>query len=131
MTVGMEYEQRMARAVMNILDDWALEAEDMLRILDLPESFRSRHLERCRNGGSFPQDENVQTRIELILGIAEALRTTYPRNSQTGALWLKRPHRRFDNRPPLATMIEGGTSGLIAIRAELDCGYAWELSQTY
>src|SRR5438552_1412837 len=104
---------------MRILDDWALQAADIVRILDLPEGFRTRHLDRYRNGGAFPRDDNVQIRIELILGIAESLRTTYPPNSHTGSLWLTRPHRRFDNRTPLHTMVKDGQSGLIAIRAEL------------
>ena len=129
MSVTEEEEQRLARAVMHVLDDWGLQAADILRILELPDSFRTRHLDRCRNGGVFPGDENVRIRIELVLGIAEALRTSYPRNSHTGVLWLNRPHRRFDNRTPLHTMVEDGKSGLMAIRAELDCGYAWDLSQ--
>ena len=130
MSATEEEEQHLARTVMCILDEWGIQAADILRILDLPDSFRARHLDRCRNGGVLPDDENVRVRIDLILGIAEALRTSYPRNSHTGVLWLNRPHRRFDNRTPLHTMVEDGKSGLMAIRAELDCGYAWDLSQT-
>ena len=118
----------LASAVMCALDEWGLSAEQIMQILALPSSVRSRHLERFRQGSAFPETAIVAERAELVLGIAEALRTTYPRNSRMASVWLRRNHRRFDGRSPLQVMAEDGTSGLIAIRTEVDCGYAWDLS---
>ena len=119
----------LSRAVMRALDEWGLSSEDILRLLCLPESVRSRHLDRFRQGGAFPEDIGVFQRVEQVVGIAEALRTTYPRNAHMAAIWLNRPHRRFNRRTPVQAMVEDGLEGLIAIRSELDCGYAWDLSQ--
>jgi hypothetical protein len=122
-------ESALSRVVMSTLDEWGLSSDEILHLLCLPDSVRSRHLDRFRQGNAFPQDAGVMQRVEQVVGIAEALRTTYPRNAHMAAVWLNRPHRRFDQRTPLRAMVDDGLPGLIAIRSELDCGYAWDLSQ--
>jgi len=64
----------------------------------------------------------------MMLGIIDALRTTYPRNLQMGARWMVAPHIRLQNRCPLQAMLEDGEQGVVAVLSELDCAYAWELS---
>ena len=63
-----------------------------------------------------------------LLGIIDALRTTYPRNVNMGPRWMNTPHRRMKERTPVHTMLEDGESGVITVLSELDCAYAWELS---
>ncbi len=128
----MSPQERLAltRAIMYLLDRWGLGAQDIIRLLALPPDTRTRHLARFRTDTPFPEDHEVMTRVEHLVGIADALRTTYPRNANMGPLWLRTPHRRFQRRTPLATMIEGGLNGLISVRAELDCAYAWERSES-
>lgn len=123
-------EQRLAvtHKVMAAVDEWGLNGEQILAVLDMPEGHRTRHLQKYRKDTPLPDDEQVNNRIIRLLGIIDALRTTYPRNLQMGARWMKMPHRRFKQRSPLHTMLEDGDTGVIAVLAELDCTYAWELS---
>jgi hypothetical protein len=114
--------------VMNALDEWGLSGEQILAVLDLPKTERSRHLAKYRKDTPFPDDEKVAARVTFLLGIIDALRTTYPRNLQMGARWMAAPHVRLNNRCPLQAMLEDGETGVVAVLSELDCAYAWELS---
>lgn len=114
--------------VMNALDEWGLNGEQILAVLDLPNTERSRHLAKYRKDTPFPEDKKVACRVTFLLGIIDALRTTYPRNLQMGARWMAEPHVRLKNRCPLQAMLEDGETGVVAVLSELDCAYAWELS---
>ena len=123
-------EQKLLRTqkVMNALDEWGLTGEQILVVLDFPKTERSRHLAKYRKDTPFPDDEKVTSRVIYLLGIIDALRTTYPRNVQMGARWMAAPHVRLQNRCPLQAMLEDGENGVVAVLSELDCAYAWELS---
>ena len=112
---------------MRLMDDWGLESKQIIKLLDLPRNIRTRHLDKFRNGDAFPESVETQQRIEHIAGIADALRTSYPRNMHMASRWLNTPHRRFKNRTPLATMVDS-ESGLLEVSSELDCAYAWDKS---
>lgn len=114
--------------IMAAVDEWGLSGEQILAVLDMPDGQRSRHLQKFRKDTPFPDVEQVNNRIVRLLGIIDALRTTYPRNLQMGARWMNMPHRRFKQRTPVHTMLEDGETGVIAVLSELDCAYAWELS---
>lgn len=114
--------------IMAAVDEWGLNGEQILAVLDMPEGERTRHLQKYRKDTALPDIEQVNNRMVCLLGIIDALRTTYPRNLQMGARWMKMPHRRFKKRSPLITMLEDGETGVIAVLSELDCTYAWELS---
>jgi hypothetical protein len=133
MTIAMttiSAEQRLlhTKKVMDALDEWGLSGEQILAVLDFPETERSRHLAKYRKDTPFPDDERVACRVKFLLGIIDALRTTYPRNLQMGARWMAAPHVRLQNRCPLQAMLEDGEQGVVAVLSELDCAYAWELS---
>ncbi len=115
------------KMTMQLMDDWGLEGKQIIQLLALPTSVRIRHLEKFRKGDAFPMNEETLIRIEHIAGIADALRTTYPRNTQMGSRWLHTPHRRFRNNTPIETMLKSDT-GLLRVRSELDCAYAWDQS---
>ncbi len=119
---------QITQAVMQLLDDWNISASHIITLLGLPGKTRTRHLERFRNSIPLPNDPAVMRRVEHLAGIADALRTTFPRNSTMGSIWLRKPHRRSKNHAPLDIMIRD-INGLIAIRAELDCAYAWQRSE--
>ena len=114
--------------IMAAVDEWGLSGDQILAVLDLPETQRSRHLQKFRDDTSLPDTEAVNMRIATLLGIIDALRTSYPRNLNMGARWMNMPHRRFQKRTPVRTMLEDGSEGVIAVLSELDCSYAWELS---
>lgn len=130
MTVTISTEKQLLRTqkVMTALDDWGLTGEQILAVLDMPSSHRSRHLAKYRKDTPFPEDANISCRVTFLLGIIDALRTTYPRNLQMGARWMAAPHIRLKNRCPLQAMLEDGENGVVAVLSELDCAYAWELS---
>ena len=114
-----------ARTVMAILDGWGLTAEQQMVMLSLPDNIPGRALRRYRDGTPFPENEKVNERIEHILAIAEALRTTYPHNASMSNIWIKRTNKHFVTRPPLIIMIEDGLNGLLHVRSHLDCTFDW------
>ena len=129
----MTEEQRLARTlkVMTAIDQWGLSGEQTLAILNFPDGERARHLQKYRKDTAFPDEEQINDRVVRLLGIIDALRTSYPRNLQMGPRWMQKPHRRLKDRPPLVAMLEDGESGVIAVLSELDCTYAWELSGSH
>ena len=126
--ISAELKLRHTLKVMEALDGWGLSGEQILAVLDFPKTERSRHLAKYRKDTPFADDENVTCRVTFLLGIIDALRTTYPRNLQMGARWMAAPHVRLKNRCPLQAMLEDGENGVVAVLSELDCAYAWELS---
>ncbi len=119
-------DARMAltRTTMNVLDSWRLETEQMRAVLDMPESVRARAFHRFRDDTPFPDEPQVLRRVDYVLRIADALRTTYPRNPEMGARWIRQRNRRL-GRSPLTVMLEG-ESGLVSVLLELDCTFAWD-----
>ena len=126
----MNAEDRMTltRSTMQLLDDWGLQGRDILAVLDLPDSVKARGLAKYRDETPFPDDPAVMKRIEFLLRISEALRTTFPTNPQMRARWMRQANRHFGRRPPLAVILENGESGLVSVLAHLDCTYAWDLT---
>ena len=75
-----------------------------------------------------PDDPVVLRRARYLLRIADALRTTYPRNPRMSGRWVRQGHRRFGRRSPLSMILRDGESGLIAVLSELDCTFSWDLT---
>jgi len=115
--------------VVNMLDDWGIKASDQVNILALPQGTPTRMLRRYHDDTPLPDDPAVMQRVEHLLGIADALRTTFPRNANIGLMWLKQPCKRLRRRRPMDIMIEDGLSGLITVRTHLDCSFAWRESE--
>ena len=126
--ISPERRIMITQKVMTSLDDWGLSGEQILALLDFPEGHRSRHLQKYRKDTPLPDVESINTRVIRLLGIIDALRTSYPRNVNMGPRWMNTPHRRMQDRTPVHTMLEDGESGVITVLSELDCAYAWELS---
>lgn len=118
-----------ARIVMNLLEAWKLSNADKLSLLAFPASVRSRSLHKYHDGTPLPDDPEILKRAEHILGIADALRTSFPRNEQMGAFWMHKSNKRFRNRTPINCMLEDGLNGIVAVRVHLDCAYDWEISE--
>lgn len=118
----------LARMIMGILDGWGLNGDAIMSVLALPKGVPLRALRRYRENTPFPDDVAVYQRIEHIIGIADALRTTYPHNPPMGILWLRQSNRRFQDRPPLQLIVENGLQGLLEVRQHLDCSYDWHVN---
>jgi len=120
-----EDRTQLGRMVVNLLDDWGIGAADQVSILGLPEGTRTRMLRRFQDDTPLPDDPVVMKHVEHLLGIAEALRTTFPRNASIGLIWLQQPCKRLRRRRPMDILVEDGLSGLITVRTHLDCSFAW------
>jgi hypothetical protein len=118
----------LARVIVALLDEWGVSAGDQLTLLALPDGTRAGAIRQHRQGAPLPEDAAVAERIDHLLGIADALRTSYPRNNRMGAIWMNTVNYRFDDRTPLAAMLADGLNGLLAVRVHLDCAYDWNLS---
>lgn len=119
--------------IMAMLDNWGVSHENKILLLDLPAEIKTRVVRRFYIDRPLPDDSQVSQRIEHLMGIADAIRTSYPLNGQMAAFWLNKKNQRFENKTPLEFMLEGGTENVIAIRAHLDCAWDWkqdELNET-
>ena len=121
----LEKRIELTRAIISLLDDWGLSAVQQVEILGLPSGTRPGLIRQYRQNTPFPIDEQVAERIEHIIGIAEALRTSHPLNSAMDAIWINKANYRLDNRTPLSVMVEDGLRGIISVRAQLDCTFDW------
>jgi len=113
------------KTVMNVLDTWNLTTEQYVQILGLPCQTKKRQLDKYRSLKAFPDDVAIIKRLSHIVGISDALRTTFPRNLNMAEKWMNTNHRRFDNKTPLSVILDEGINGLCKVRSELDCTFAW------
>ncbi len=120
-----DHNIEVTKAVMHTLDDWKLSGENILSILALPEKVKVRHLSQYRNSTAFPDTDEVNERLRHILGIIDALSTSYPTNPRMSLFWMTRTSKKFQNRTPTQVIVEDGLEGLITIRKHLDCSYDW------
>jgi len=114
--------------VMKVLDSWNLTTEQTVQILGLSRQTKKRQLDKYRTLKAFPKEELIVKRLSHLVGISDALRTTFPRNVNMSEKWMKTQHRRFNNETPLSIILEQGIDGLCRVRAELDCTFAWNAS---
>lgn len=126
---AMSEEERLelTRGILNMLDEWAIEAKDQLVLLGL-DNVPAREVKRLRESRPLPDEPEVMQRVEHLISIADALRTTYPFSKRMGRLWMHKPNRKFRQRTPVATMVEDGIVGLVSVRSYLDCSYSWDIS---
>ncbi len=127
--LSTEERGELARVIMNILDSWGMSSEEKIAMLALPEGTRTRMLHKFYNNTPLPDEPQVTERIEHVLGIAKALRTSYPANPKMCRFWLNTRNRRFRNRTPLRAMLEDGLQGVVAVRVYLDCAYDWDTEE--
>jgi len=124
----VDEQGQFARLIIALLDDWGVSSEHQVQLLALPDGTRPGAIRHFRNGKALPDTDAVRERCEHLVGIADALRTSFPLNARMGGVWMNRDHRQFDSRTPLQVMIEDGLQGVISVRAHLDCAYDWDLS---
>jgi len=124
----LSLEDRLAitRGVMNLFDSWGLRAEESMALLNLDG--KPRQLVQYRHDKPFPEDPQLMKRVEYLIKIDAALRTTYPTNPNMGKRWLRQSSSKFQKRTPLATMIGEGEKGLVNVLCHLDCTFAWDMS---
>ena len=118
----------LARSIMAILDDWGLNAKQLANLLALPNGTPTRALRRYREDTPFPNDSALYERVEHIIGISDALRTSYPHNPPMAALWMKQANKRFEGISPIQKIVNEGLDGLMSVRSHVDCAYDWQIN---
>jgi hypothetical protein len=125
-TLSHEQQINLTLRVIAVLDEWRITSADKIYLLALPGGTRTRSIQKYQQGDTpLPFDDTVHEHVEHLLGIGHSLRLANPRNTAAGSLWLNRPHRRFDDRTPIAVMLEEGLAGIVDIRKEIDCSFDW------
>jgi len=118
----------LSRSIVELLNQWGVDDADQITLLGLPSDTKPRVLRRYYENTALPNTSDINERLDHLLGIADALRTSNPRNAAAGSIWLHSVNYRFDNRTPLDAMIQDGIGGLLAVRTHLDCAYDWNQS---
>jgi len=123
--------QQLTQGVMEYLDSWQLSAEQILAILGLEDEVKKRNLQSFRMGDKpFPETSDIMERLDHVIGIADALRTTFPFSDKMRLMWLRKPHRRFQRNTPLSViMADDSTNGLLKVRMEVDCAYGYAINE--
>ena len=95
----MTHEERLelTRGILNMLDDWQISGRDQIAILGVDGPVRE--LKRMRDQRALPDEKDVMIRVEHLICIADALRTTFPFSRQMGRLWMHKPNKRFSGNP--------------------------------
>ncbi len=121
----------LTQGVMTYLDGWKLSSEQALAVLGITEKAKTRHIKSYRMGEKpFPETDDLLIRIDHIVGIADALRTTFPFSDAMRFTWLRKAHRRFQKNTPLAVIMgDDSPNGLMKVRMEVDCSYGYTISE--
>lgn len=128
--LSSEQKIEFTKSIMAMLDNWGVSHENKILLLDLPPEIRARAVRRFYIDKPLPETGEVLQRLDHLLGIADAIRTSFPLNGQMAAFWLNKKNNRFDDMTPLDFMLQGGTENVIAIRAHLDCAWDWKQDET-
>ena len=123
--LSAEQKLELTQSIMVMLDDWGLSNHNKMILLDLPSDIKLRAMRRFYQDQPLPDHAQVLERVDHLLGIADALRTSFPLNSQMTTFWLNKINPRFNNQTPLDYMLEGGINHVVAIRTHLDCAWDW------
>ncbi|MCU7904661.1 MAG: MbcA/ParS/Xre antitoxin family protein [Candidatus Thiodiazotropha sp. (ex Epidulcina cf. delphinae)] len=114
------------RGVMKLFASWGLHSDEMMTLLDMPG--KARHFAKYRDNKPLPDSPDIMKRIEYLVRIDDALRTSYPTNPAMGKRWLRQRSHKFDKHSPLSMMMGDGEQGMIYVLSRLDCTFAWDQS---
>ena len=110
----------MAKALINLFDQWEIDNNARLNLLGLSEKSRSL-LNKYRKGDQgLPASRDAIDRVGWLLAIHKALRLLFPHNEQLCKSWVTRRNAAFDNHTPLEIMTEQGIIGLANVSRYLD-----------
>ena len=115
-----------AQEIMRILDDWGINSDAQIAILGCQEHIKPRDMRKYREGmKALPESEDINARVEHILGIAHALHTSYPSRPEAGASWMGQRNGKLRGRTPIQCILQDGRRGMVKVRTTVDCAWAW------
>lgn len=115
----------LAQVIMRLLDEWEIESAQRVTLLGFPEDTRPRSLARYRSGDALPEDNDVLLRAQYLLEIHHALSTTFPMVDAMAKYWVTTENQFFNDRTPMAVMLEDGLEGMSRIRNHIDANDSW------
>lgn len=121
-------EQALLRTqeVMRILGEWGINSDAQIAVLGCQGQIKSRDMKKYQEGMKvLPDSEDINARIEHILGIAHALHTSYPSRPEAGASWMGQRNGKLRGRTPIQCILQDGRRGMVKIRTTVDCAWAW------
>lgn len=111
---------------MRILDEWGINSDAQISILGCQEQIRPRDMRKYRDGmKALPESEDINARVDHILGIAHALHTSYPSRPEAGASWMGQRNGKLRGRTPIQCILQDGRRGMVKVRTTVDCAWAW------
>jgi len=121
-----DFAEGLTIKLMLVMENWGLADAEKLALLRLEEQIKPRHLYMYQRGSkSFELNNQFIEISKMLLGIDDALKTSYPANQNYGQIWLKRAQRKFKGRTPLELMLRNNT-GMKRVWHFLDCTQSWE-----
>jgi hypothetical protein len=124
-TFSQEELGQLAKALMHLFDQWDLDLEQRVKLLDLPEDTKARTLTRYRNGEVLPDSGDLLLRAKYLLGIQHSLETMLPMNTAIVHAWPTTENSSLQNRSPLDIMLERGIDGMKQVYDLLTAGEDW------
>ena len=111
---------------MRILGEWGFNSDAQIAVLGCQGQIKSRDMKKYQEGMKvLPDSEDINARIEHILGIAHALHTSYPSRPEAGASWMGLRNGKLRGRTPIQCILQDGRRGMVKIRTTVDCAWAW------
>lgn len=110
----------LAKMVMQLFEHWGLPTEDQLALLGLSTTNRGA-LTRYRKGEPLAPNRDLLERVGILLGIHKSLRLLFPHNRELSYAWMTQRNRAFDGMTPAEAIKQFGFTGLLMVRAYLDC----------
>lgn len=115
-----------AQEIMRILGEWGINSDAQIAILGCQDQIKSRDIRKYRDGmKALPESEEINARVEHILGIAHALHTSYPSRPEAGAGWMGQRSGKLRGRTPIQCILQDGRRGMVKVRTTVDCAWAW------
>jgi hypothetical protein len=116
----LDARKTMAKALMQLFDQWELDTGSQLNLLGLSETSRAQ-LTKYRKGQlGLPTSRDALDRVGWLLAIHKALRLLYPHNERLRRSWVNRRNLAFGNLTPLEIMTRRGIIGLANVSRYLD-----------
>jgi hypothetical protein len=114
MTTTLTEDERshLAQALMRLCDEWNLDLDQRVALLDLPKDTKTRVLSRYRNGEPIPEGNELLLRAKYLLGIQHSLETMLPMNAAIVQAWPTTENSSLQDRRPLDIMLEHGVDGM-------------------
>ena len=111
-SISGEEKASLTRRILQVLSAWGVEPMEQGMLLGLPRKDAGRRFRRYRMGYSLPDDEEIWTRVALLLRIESATNQLFPHSALSANLWVTTPSPKFGGGTPLSFKLDKGLPGI-------------------